>query len=153
MATQPTNETAKSPDVNVERVREMIRIERADPDLRRALQRNSKEGLTPRQAAQFDEYKSLESANNEQAYRERAPKTGMGKPHPHYIPSELHAIERITDVREKVHAIRQQRAAWRNDPQSAFSNDRDPNHVHAVEWMHRLYEAESELGPQPEGGE
>jgi hypothetical protein len=85
MAENTTNTTAEHPDVA--RVREMIRIEASDPELRRALQRNSAEGLTPRQAAQFDEYKALETANNEQAYKERAVKSASKGPRP-YIPSD-----------------------------------------------------------------
>jgi hypothetical protein len=110
--TQEGNEmaeaAAKSPNVDVERVREMIKIERADPELRRALQRNSKEGLTPRQAAQFDEYKSLETANNEQAYRERAVKTGTHGPRP-YISSD--AMSWITNPHKEQR--RQLAAEWK----------------------------------------
>jgi hypothetical protein len=150
----PTNETAKSPNVDVERVREMIRLERADPELRRALLRNSKEGLTSRQAAQFDEYKSLETANNEQAYRERAVKSGMYKgARPHMIPSKFYELERIADPRERTHAIRELRAQMRDDKASPYNNASHPEHRAAVEQMTRLYRAEEELGPQPEDGE
>lgn len=149
-----TNETAKSPGVDVERVREMIRLERADPELRRALLRNSKEGLTPRQAAQFDEYKSLETANNEQAYRERAVKTGTHTgARPHMIPSKFYELERIADPRERTHAIRELRAQMRDDKASPYNNASHPEHRAAVEQMTRLYRAEEELGPQPEDGE
>lgn len=80
-------DTTKAPNVNIERVREMIKLERSDPELRRALLRNDKRDLTPRQAAQFDEYKRLERDNNEIAYRERQVMSGTRNPRP-YIPSD-----------------------------------------------------------------
>jgi len=66
------------------------------------------------------------------------------------VSAELHAIERIQNPREQTHANRQLRAAWRDDPRSAFNDTRHPEHANYVEAMQRLYTAEAELGPQPE---
>ena len=51
VATQPTS-TSTSPDADIERIREMNRIERSDPQVRLALQRRDTQGLTPQQATQ-----------------------------------------------------------------------------------------------------
>ena len=68
------------------------------------------------QAELVSRHDELLAANNTVARKEQASKGGTFKiMRPHMVPAELDAIERITDVREKVHAIRQQKAAWRDD--------------------------------------
>ena len=77
--TQEGNEmadTTKSPNVNIERTEEMIRIERSDPQVRLALQRRDTQGLTPQQATQVQRYRELEFAHNEQARHEQHSKGG-----------------------------------------------------------------------------
>jgi hypothetical protein len=110
--------------------------------------------LDAREKEIMRQYDQLETANNAQARREQAGAGGTFKTtRPHMIPAELHAIERIADVRERVHAIRQQRAAWRDDPKSPFNDARHPEHANHVQAMQRLYAAESELEKQPEDPE
>jgi hypothetical protein len=147
-------ETAKSPDVDVERVREMNRIA-ADREGAEALRRAATgQALDARQTAIVKQYKALEFAHNEKARHEQhSPGGWMKTTRPHSIPSELHAIERIADVRERTHAIRQQKAAWRDDPKSPFNDASHPEHKNYVEAMSRLYQAEEELGRQPEDPE
>jgi hypothetical protein len=69
------------------------------------------------------------------------------------IPAELHAIERITDPRERVHAIRQQGAAWRDDKTSPYNVVSHLEHGTTVGAMSRLYQEEEALGRQPEDPE
>jgi hypothetical protein len=121
------------------------------PEGRVALQR-ARAGLEldARQKALVARHNELEAQNNAIALKERAVKTGLGKPRPHYVAPELYRIEAIKDPRERIHAIRAQRAAWRDDPNSAYNDVRHGDHKWAVENMQRLYLAESELPPQPE---
>jgi hypothetical protein len=125
------------------------------PEGRIALQRaRTGQPLDARQKAIVARHDELEAANNAVARKEQAGSGGwMSTKRPHSIPAELHAIERIADVREKVHAIRQQKAAWRDDPKSPFNDAGHPEHKNHVEAMNRLYQAEADLGPQPEDGE
>ena len=150
VAAQPT-EPAKPPDVDVERVREMNRIA-ADREGAEALRRAAAgQALDARQAAIVKQYKALEFAHNEQARHEQHSPGGWFKTtRPHALAPELYAIERIADPRERAHAIRRQQAAWRDDPKSPFSDTSHPDHKNAVEWMQRLYQADEELGAQPE---
>ena len=61
------------------------------------------------QAELVSRHDELLAANNTVARKEQASKGGTFRiTRPHMAPAELDAIERITDVREKVHAIRQQ---------------------------------------------
>jgi hypothetical protein len=122
---------------------------------RTALQRaRMGQPLDARQKAIVARHNELEAANNVQAYKERAVKGGTFKTaRPHSIPAELYAIERIADAREKVHAIRQQKAAWRDDRKSPFNDASHPEHKNYVEAMTRLYQAETDLGKQPEDPE
>jgi hypothetical protein len=69
---------------------------------------------------------------------------------PHFVPSELYRIEAIRDSREKVHAIRELKSQWRNDPKSAFNDTAHADHKSAVDAMNRLYNAEAEFGPMKE---
>lgn len=123
-----------------------------DPAVRIAKQR--RDAGAPLDAEQKEimrEYDRLETANNTQARKEQAGSGGWMKTgRPHMVPAELHAIERIGDAREKVHAIRQQKAAWRDDPKSPFNDASHPEHKNYVEAMNRLYIAEADLGKQPE---
>jgi hypothetical protein len=139
---------------DIARVKEMNAIA-ATPEGREARQRAATgQSLAPQQAALVKRYNDLEFAHNEQARHEQhSPGGWMSTARPHRVPSELHAIERIADVRERVHAIRQQKTAWRDDPKSPFNDASHPEHKNYVEAMNRLYIAESELGPQPEDGE
>jgi len=85
-------ETAKSPDVDVERVREMNRIEASDPQVRLALQRRDTQVLTPQQATQVKRYRELEFAHNEQARKEQHSKGGwMSSRPPRSIGSDVQA--------------------------------------------------------------
>jgi hypothetical protein len=112
------------------------------------------QSLDANQRALVDRHNELEMRNNAIARKEQASKGGWSKTtRPHMIPSELHAIERITDVRERTHAIRQQRAAWRDDPQSPYNNTRHPEHKNYADAMTRLYQEEERLGAQPEDTE
>jgi hypothetical protein len=122
------------------------------PEGRVALQRaRTGQPLDARQAAIVKRHDELEAANNTVARKEQASRGGwMKTTRPHSIPTELHAIERIADVRERTHAIRQQKAAWRDDPKSPFNDASHPEHKNYVEAMSRLYQAEADLGPQPE---
>jgi hypothetical protein len=100
------------------------------PEGRIALQRaRTGQPLDARQAAIVRRHDELETANNAQARKEQA---GSGRwmktTRPHSIPAELHAIERIADPRERTHAIRAQKAAWRDNPQSPFSDASHPEH-------------------------
>ena len=73
------------------------------PEGRIALQR-SKAGqpLDARQDAIVARHNELENQNNVQARKEQASKGGwMSTRRPHMVPAELHAIERIADVRER----------------------------------------------------
>jgi hypothetical protein len=125
------------------------------PEGRIALQRSrAGQPLDARQAAIVARHNELEAANNAQAYREQASESGTFKTtRPHMIPAELHAIERITDVRERVHAIRQQRAAWRDDKASPYNDVSHPEHKNYVGAMSRLYQEEEALERQPEDPE
>jgi hypothetical protein len=122
------------------------------PEGKIALQRaRTGQPLDARQAAIVKRHDELEAANNTVARREQASKGGwMKTARPHSIPAELHAIERIADPRERTHAIRQQKAAWRDNPTSPFNDASHPEHKNYVEAMSRLYQAEEELGRQPE---
>ena len=117
----------------------------SSPEGRIALQRaRVGQPLDERQAAIVARHNELEAANNAQARKEQAGSGGwMSTKRPHAIPAELHAIERITDLREKVHAIRQQKAAWRDDKASPYNVASHPEHKNYVEAMSRLYRAES----------
>jgi hypothetical protein len=66
------------------------------------------------------------------------------------VPAELHAIERIAVAREKIHAILQQKTAWRDDSNSPFNGASHPERKNYVEAMSRLYQAEADPGQQPE---
>jgi hypothetical protein len=125
------------------------------PEGRIALQRaRTGQPLDARQAAIVKRHDELNAANSAQARKEQAGSGGwMTTRRPHSIPAELHAIERIADARERTHAIRQQKAAWRDDPKSPFNDASHPEHKNYVEAMSRLYQAEADLGPQPEDTE
>jgi hypothetical protein len=126
-----------------------------DPEVRIAKQRRDAGApLDARQKEIMARHDQLETANNAQARREQAGAGGTFKTtRPHMIPAELHAIERIADPRERVHAIRQQRAAWRDDKASPYNDVSHPEHKNYVEAMSRLYQAEADLGKQPEDPE
>jgi hypothetical protein len=147
-------ETAKSPDVDVERVREMNRIA-ADREGAEALRRAATgQALDARQAAIVKQYKALEFAHNEQARHEQhSPGGTFSTKRPYAIPRDLFDLERITDSRERLFAVRQLRASWRDNPQSAFNDVKNPEHANHVSAMQRLYEHEAELEPAPEDGE
>ena len=138
---------------DIARVKEMNAIAAA-PEGREARQRAATgQSLTPQQAALVKRYNELEFAHNEQARHEQhSPGGWMKTTRPQSVPNELYALERITDPREKVHAIRNLKAEMRNNPLSAFNDVKNPDHKNAVEAMNRLYIAESELGKQPEDG-
>jgi hypothetical protein len=123
-----------------------------DPEVRIAKQRRDAGApLDDRQKEIMRQYDRLETANNTQARKEAAGSGGwMSTRRPHSIPAELHAIERIADPRERTHAIRQQKAAWRDNPTSPFNDASHPEHKNYVEAMNRLYIAEADLGKQPE---
>ena len=89
--------------------------------------------------------------NNTQARKEQASAGGtFSTKRPHFVAPELYQLERIQDPREKAHAIRALKSSWRDDPKSAFNDVKHGDHKSAVEWMQRLYQAESELGPMDE---
>jgi hypothetical protein len=148
-ATQESNEVANPEPF--QQIAEMWK----DPAVRIAKQR--RDAGAPLDAEQKEimrEYDRLEFANNSQARKEQAGSGGwMKTTRPHSIPAELHAIERIADPRERTHAIRQQKAAWRDNPTSPFNDASHPEHKNYVEAMSRLYQAEEELGRQPEDPE
>ena len=110
--------------------------------------------LDDREKEIMREYDRLEAANNTVAYLEQASKGGTFKTtRPPSIPSDLFRIEKIADPRERAFAIRELRSQWRDNPQSAFNDVKNPEHHNHVQAMRRLYEAESELGPLPEDPE
>jgi hypothetical protein len=145
------NGMAANTNTDIERIKEMNKIA-ADPEGRIALQRaQTGQDLDARQAEIVQRYKALEFAHNEQARKEQhSPGGWMKTSRPHSIPRELYDIERIAGVREKVHAIRGLRSRWRDDPKSAYNDTSNGDHKNAIEWMSRLYQAEQDLGPQPE---
>jgi hypothetical protein len=147
-ATQESNEVANPQPF--QQIAEMWR----DPAVRAAKQRRDAGArMDDLEKEIMREYDRLEAANNTQARKEQASSGGwMKTTRPHMIPAELHAIERITDVRERVHAIRQQRAAWRDDKASPYNDVSHPEHKNYVGAMSRLYQAEADLGAQPEDG-
>lgn len=108
--------------------------------------------MTPAQAALVRRYNELETKNNEVARAEVARQQGgtFKISRPHRLMGDLWRIEKIGDVRERAHAIRELRAKWRDDPTSDYNNVNSPEHKNAVESMRRLYDAEAELPPQPE---
>ena len=148
-ATQETSEVSNPQPY--QQIAEMMR----DPEVRIAKQRrDAGQVLDAKQKAIMARHDELEAANNTQARKEQAGSGGWMKiTRPHSIPAELHAIEKISDVRERTHAIRQQRAAWRDDPKSPYRDTSHPEHKNYVEAMSRLYQEEQALGPQPEDGE
>jgi hypothetical protein len=72
---------------------------------------------------------------------------------PHSIPRELYDISRISDARERVHAIRELKSRWRDDEKSPFNDVHHPERRNYIGAMDRLYRAEEELGRQPEDPE
>jgi hypothetical protein len=126
-----------------------------DPASKAAIDRARAGGsLTPEQRALVARHDELLALNNTQARKEQASSGGwMKTSRPHSIPAELHALERIQDPRERTHAIRQLTAEWRDNTKSPYSDAKHPEHRNYVQAMTRLYEAERELGPQPEDPE
>jgi hypothetical protein len=122
---------------------------------RTALQRERMgQPLDPAQKKIVERHNELETANNVVARREQAVKGGTFKTaRPHTLPRAFYDLERISDPREKAHAIREMRAQMRDNKESAFNLANHPEHRNAVEQMQRLYAAESELGPLPEDPE
>jgi hypothetical protein len=137
-------ETAKSPDVDVERVREMNRIQKADPQVRNALLRGNTQGLTPQQINLLQQYKALELAHNEQARKEQAVAVRSGTsgkgPRP-YIPSD--AMAWITNPQKEQR--RQLAAEWKAktlaDPSHDYwHSNRGAQHKSAMLAMKAAYE-------------
>jgi hypothetical protein len=118
-----------------------------------ALQRwRNGQDLNPAQSRLIEQYRSYEKQHNDAADAARPKGAGgwMKTTRPHTVAPELYALETIQDPRERTHAIRSLKSQWRDDPKSAFNDTSHGDHKNAIEWMGRLYQAESELGPQPE---
>jgi hypothetical protein len=112
--------------------------------------------LNAQQQRLVDDYQAYEKTYADAADAAKpkeAPGGWMKTARPHYISPELYRIEAIQDPRERVHAIRALRSEWRDNPKSAFNDVNHGDHKSAVEWLQRLYQAEQELGPQPEDPE
>jgi hypothetical protein len=135
----------------IQAVREMNRIA-STPEGKEALMRaRTGQSLTPQQAQLAEVYRELEAGVNAVARHEQhSPGGWMKTTRPHTVAPELYALEKIQDPRERIHAIRSLKSQWRDDPKSAYNDTSHGDHKNAVEWMSRLYQEESALGPQPD---
>jgi hypothetical protein len=117
------------------------------PEGRTALQRaRTGQPLDARQKEIVARHDALEAQNNAVARKEQAGVGGVMKiSRPPTIPSELFALERITDPKERLMGIRELQAKWRDDKASAYSDVKNPNHKSAVDGMRRLYEEAERL--------
>lgn len=152
VATQPTKETAAPTAPGLEAVRGMNEIAKT-AEGRIALQRwRNGQDLDAAQSRLVDRYRHLEKEHNDAADAARPKGAGGWMPttRPHSIPADLYRIEKIGDVRERVHAIRELKSQWRDDKASPFNDINHPEHKNYIGAMDRLYRAEAELGGQPE---
>jgi hypothetical protein len=145
-ATQEQGEVSN--DQPYQQIAQMMR----DPEVRIAKQRrDARAPLDGRQKAIMARHDALEAANNTIARKEAARAGGwMSTKPPHRIPSDLYALDRIRDPREKLHGVRELRAKIRGDKEHPYNNSGHADYKIAVETMRRLYEVESELPQQPE---
>ena len=122
------------------------------PEGKEALMRvRTGQSLTPQQAQLAEVYRELEAGVKAVARHEQhSPGGWMKTTRPHTVAPELYALEKIQDPRERIHAIRSLKSQWRDDPKSAYNDTSHGDHKNAVEWMSRLYQEESALGPQPD---
>jgi hypothetical protein len=102
--------------------------------------------LTAAQKAAVDKMDQLEALTDTEARAERPPLPGKYKTEKPYVSTRIQEIAKLPPA-EQVNAAREYRAQLKADP--AYLNERDVNHRHVVEEVHRTYLAESYTDQTP----